>query len=94
MKPFVVQKKLERATKGTFVTTGEFETNFLGTPTEEPKLNHQVNTTLYQIVIQFEPSHRAPLPLNSWPLKAGPPSTTYRIIHILPKFKSLPNTLL
>ena len=28
----------------TFVTKYEFESNFLPTPTEEPKLNHWVNT--------------------------------------------------
>ena len=30
----------------------------LTTPTEEPKLNHWVNTTLNQLVIQFKPSNR------------------------------------
>ena len=32
------------ATNGTFVTNYEFESNFLTTPTKEPKLNHLVNT--------------------------------------------------
>ena len=44
------------ATNGTFVKKGEIESNFLTTPTEEPKLNQWVNTTLNQLVIQFEPS--------------------------------------
>ena len=42
------------ASNGTFVTKGEIESNFLTTPTEEPKLNHWVNTTLNQLVIQFK----------------------------------------
>ena len=44
MKASVIQKQLESiglsATNGTFVTKGEIESNFLTTPTEEPKLNH------------------------------------------------------
>ena len=62
MKQVFIQKQLESiglsATNGTFVTKGEIESNFLTTPTEEPKLNHWVNTTLNQLVIQFEPSNR------------------------------------
>ena len=38
----------------TFVTKGEIESKFLGTHTEEAKLNPSVNTTLNQLVIQFE----------------------------------------
>ena len=37
---------------------GEFESKFLTTPTEEPKLNHWVITILHQLVIPFEPSSR------------------------------------
>ena len=44
------------ATNGTLATKGEIESNFLTALTEEPKLNHWVNTILNQIVIQFEPS--------------------------------------
>ena len=62
LKQVFIQKELESiglsATNGTFVTKGEIESNFLTTPTEEPKLNHWVNTTLNQLVIQFEPSSR------------------------------------
>ena len=62
MKKVFIQKYLESielsATNGTFVTKGEIESNFLTTPTEEPKLNHWVNTTLNQLVIQFELSNR------------------------------------
>ena len=46
------------ATNGTFVTKGEIESNFLTTPTEEPKFNNWVNTTLNQLVLQFKPSSR------------------------------------
>ena len=42
-------------TNWTFVTKYEFESNFVTTPTEEPKMNHWVNTKLNQLVIQFEP---------------------------------------
>ena len=42
------------ATNGTFVAKSDIESNFSTTPTEEPKLNHWVNTTLNQLVIQFE----------------------------------------
>ena len=37
--------------------------------------------------IPGQTSHRAPLPFNSWPLKAGHPSTNCWISHILPNFK-------
>ena len=57
-----IQKLLESiglsATNGTFVTKGAFESNCSSTPTEEPKLNHLVNTILNQLVIQFVPSSR------------------------------------
>ena len=46
------------ATNWTFVTKYEFESNFLTTPMEEPKLNHWVNTQVNQLVIQFEPFKR------------------------------------
>ena len=62
LKQVFIQKQLESvglsATNGTFVTKGEIESNFLTTPTDEPKLNHWVNTTLNQLVIQFEPSNK------------------------------------
>ena len=45
-------------TNGTFVTKSEFESNFICTLTEEPKLKHWVNTKLNQLVIQVEPSSR------------------------------------
>ena len=61
LKQVFIRKQLESmglsATNGTFVKKGEIESNFLTTPTEEPKLNHWVNTTLNQLVIQFEPSN-------------------------------------
>ena len=38
-------------TNGTIVTKGEIESMFLTTATEEPKLNHWVNTPLNQLVI-------------------------------------------
>ena len=38
----------------TFATKG-VESTFLSTYTLEPKLNQLVNTTLNQVVIQFEP---------------------------------------
>ena len=43
------------ATNRTLVIQSEFKSYFLTTPTEEPKLKHWVNTTLNQLVIQFEP---------------------------------------
>ena len=46
------------ATNWTLVTKYEFESNFLTTPTEEPKFNHWVYTQLNQLVIQFEPFNR------------------------------------
>ena len=39
-------------TTGIFVKKGEIESNFLTTPTEEPKLKNSVNTTLNQRVIE------------------------------------------
>ena len=49
------KKKLESidlsAINGTFVTKDEIENNFLNTPTEEPNLNHWVNTILNQLVV-------------------------------------------
>ena len=42
------------AINGTFVKKGEIKSNFLTTPTHEPKLNHWVNT----ILIQFKPWSR------------------------------------
>ena len=57
-----MQKKLESVnfsvTNGTFVTKCEFESNFLTTPTDEPKFNHWVKTTLNQLMLQFEPFSR------------------------------------
>ena len=46
------------ATNWTFVTKYEFESNFITTPTEEPKLNHWVYTQWNQLVVQFKPSNR------------------------------------
>ena len=43
---FFIQKLLESATTGTLVTKGVIESNFLTTPTEKPKFNHWVRTTL------------------------------------------------
>ena len=40
----------------TLVTKDEFESKLLSKPTEEPILNHWVNTTFNQLMIQFEPS--------------------------------------
>ena len=44
MKQVFIQQELESiglsSTNGTFVTKGEIESNFLTTPTEEPRLNH------------------------------------------------------
>ena len=61
-KQVIIEKELESinlsATNGTFVTKGEIESNFLTTLTDEPKLNHWVNTIFNQLVIQFEPSSR------------------------------------
>ena len=58
-KQVIIEKWLEStnlsAINGTFVTKGEIESNFLTTLTKEPKLNHWINTTLNQLVIQFEP---------------------------------------
>ena len=56
LKQFFTQKKLESinlsATNGTLVTKGEFECNFLTTPTEaQIEWLHLVNTTLNQLVI-------------------------------------------
>ena len=45
-------------TNGTFITKVEYKSNFLTTPSEEPKLNHWVNITLNQPLIQFELSNR------------------------------------
>ena len=45
----VVRRYDLRATNGTFITKGECESNFLGTPTEEPKLNHWVKNSNFQI---------------------------------------------
>ena len=57
-----IQKQLESidlsARNETFVTKGEIENKFLTTPTEEPKLNHWVDTTLNQEVIKFKPSSK------------------------------------
>ena len=54
----IIQRELEiinlSATKGTFVTKGEIERNFLPTLTDDPKLNHLVKTMFNQIVMQFE----------------------------------------
>ena len=62
LKQVFIQKYLEStdlsATHGTFVTNGEIEIKFYTTHTEEPKLNHWVNTALNQLVMQFEPSNR------------------------------------
>ena len=59
---FLYKKLLESidlsATNGTFFTKGEIESNFGTKPTEEPTLNHWVNTTLNQLMIQFEPFRR------------------------------------
>lgn len=56
------QKQLESidlsATTWNFVTKVEFESNFCSLLTEEPKLNHWVNDTLEQPVIQFGYSRR------------------------------------
>ena len=56
---FYIKKLLESidlsATNGTFIPKGEIERNFCTAPTKEPTLNHWVNTTLNQLVIQFEP---------------------------------------
>ena len=41
------------ATSETFVTHGEIVIDFLNTPTNEPKSNHWVSTTLNHLVIQF-----------------------------------------
>ena len=46
------------ATNETFVTKGKIENNFLNITNKEPKLNHWFNTTLKQLVIQFEHSSR------------------------------------
>ena len=60
LKQVFIHKFLESidlsATNGTFVIKDEIESNFVTTPIEGPKLNHWVNTTLNQLVIQFEPS--------------------------------------
>ena len=68
LKQVFIQKELESidlsATNGIFVTKREFESNLLTTATEEPKLNHWVNTTLNQLVIQFEPSSRCILKVS------------------------------
>ena len=57
-----MQKELEsidlNAKNGTFATKFEFESNFLTTPTEQPKLNNWVNTQWNQLVNQFKPSNR------------------------------------
>ena len=47
----------------------------------------------YKIIVQVH-QQRALLPFNSGHLKAGHPSTTCRIFHILPYFKILPDTLI
>ena len=46
------------AANWTFVTKGEFESCIWGSPTEESKLNHWVNSTLNQLVTKIEPSRR------------------------------------
>ena len=62
LKQVLINMQLEindlSATNKTFITKVEFESIFLGKPTEEPKLNHRFNTTLNQLVIQCEPSGR------------------------------------
>ena len=61
-KQVIIEMELESinlsATNGTFVTKGEIESNFLTTLTDEPKLNHWVNTIFNKLVIQVEPSSR------------------------------------
>ena len=42
------------ATNKTFITKGEFESNFWNTLTKEPKLNYWVNTILKRLVIQLD----------------------------------------
>ena len=62
LKQVIIQRELEsinlNTTNGTFVTKGEIESNFLPTLTDEPKLNHWVNTMFNQLVIQSESSSR------------------------------------
>ena len=47
-----------------FVSEDEFESKVLSKPTEAPKFNHWVHTTLNQLVNQFEPFSISPFVLN------------------------------
>ena len=48
---FLRKSSLKVASNGTILTKYEFESIFLTAQTEEPTLNHWVNTLLYHLVI-------------------------------------------